>query len=156
MTSGMDHAGTSVKRTLAAILSSTISYPYAWCFFYLLSGGKIGGRMAMASSEGIRDLPDSLEWGTIGLLVVGIPILVIMGLFALMLHALQIRSAFAVIACGAVASFAAMMLAVIATDDVPRDGFLGWVDLPGIAGTICAGAVCGFIYWRIAVRPRAA
>ncbi|WP_154661266.1 hypothetical protein [Microvirga lotononidis] len=107
--------------------------------------------MALGLSDGVRDLPDFLEWGTFGVMFFGIPILACMGLFALMMFALQIRSASIVIAFGAATSFA-----ILAAGVAPKGDFVNWVyrDISEIMGSIGAGAISAWLYWLTALhRP---
>ncbi|WP_262030344.1 hypothetical protein [Microvirga sp. Mcv34] len=121
------------------LLVATIAAPYLCLLFTaLFQNGLADARISDA-------LGFAIGAGTIALLWFGVPVFLIGGLVSGWLEALGLRSRKAMITGGAAlgCSFLAPFLLIAQKDD--------WI-FP-VAGML-AGAICGWIYWLIAIRQK--
>jgi hypothetical protein len=131
-----------VRRHILGILAATVAAPYLVLFLLsfslLIQGGSAG-------LEGPLDLIKTLPLGTFALLMYGSPLLILSSLLAALLNALGWRSQWAIILGGATLGLCFMHLLFSSSYEPGKTGF------PVLSiGAIC-GAVCGWIYWRIAI-----
>ncbi|MEZ0169012.1 hypothetical protein [Microvirga sp. TS319] len=90
------------------------------------------------------DLLKVISMGTFGVVVFGIPLLVLASLCAMAVNTAK-RPTW----CGPVLGGIILGLgftAALSTDDSPP--------IPFLMSSALSGAICGWIYWRIAIRPR--
>lgn len=132
-----------MRRHCLGVLAATLAAPYLvlflWSLFGLVSGDQIG-------MEEPLDLLKVLPLGTFGLGLFGIPLLILASLCAVAVNAVKRPTWRGPVLGGAILGLG--FTAVLFDGDREFIPFL-------VSGAL-SGALCGWIYWRIAVRPRPA
>lgn len=122
--------------TFRGLLVSSVAAPYLCLLFIaLLANGFTDDR-----------IPDAVGWviggGTLALVWAGVPVFLIGGVVSGMLETFGLRSQMTMIAGGAAVGFS--FLTPLLLSDQKGD----WI-FP-VAGML-SGAICGWLYWRIAI-----
>ncbi len=127
----------TMKRQLLGLLAATMAAPYLVVLF-----ASSLGRDLTSNSYGWRpSLEDILFYGTFGLVLFGLPLLAVAGIAIAVLTRLGWASLWTALLAGAV--IGSVSIAVMYGDG-PIDTLLGAV----------SGAICGWIYWTIALQQR--
>jgi hypothetical protein len=123
-----------MRRHLLGLFAASVTAPYLVVFFMILSGQELPYGPA---------INETALYGTISLVVFGLPLFGLASLSALVVAAAGWSSGSGAVFGGAILGFC--LMAVI------RDGGAGM-----IIGAL-SGAICGWIYWRIATggQPKA-
>jgi len=132
-------------RRILGVLAATIIAPYLVMFllnlFGLLSGDSAGLKEPI-------DLLKTIPLGTFALLMFGIPLLILAGICAALVHLIAQPTWRAPVLGGAVLGFG-----IVAAVFVRRLEYDAWT-LAALISGLCSGTICGWIYWRIAIgRP---
>ncbi len=132
-----------MRRHILGVIASATAAPY------LVAAG-LGITVSLESPkpsafENIVDLLiGTVLFGTFGLLIYGLPVLAF-GIFAaLIFYAFDIRSITVVATVGSIIGLCFGLLLILQNDD-------NW---PLIPGCLISGAICGWIYWRIAIHDK--
>lgn len=130
-----------MKRYVLGVITASAAAPY-------LVAASLGISVALESQnwsalEGLIDLLIGMVFfGTFGLLIYGLPVLAFAVFAALILYAFDIRSIIVIVATASIIGLCFGLLLLL-------QNFDNW---PLILGCVISGAVCGWIYWRIAIR----
>lgn len=139
-------------RTIGGVLAASLAAPYLASFFifYLmvLFGASSGADIVFGAPSLFDEFTDSLKFlviGTLGLTVFGLPVLFAAGALAFLLNALALHAKHHAVLGGAILGGLSLTLLFGAEPDDLR--------VFPLAGLL-SGAICGWSYWRIALRPR--
>jgi hypothetical protein len=137
-------------RVIGGILAASLAAPYAASFFIYgliaLVGASTSTNLlfgAPAYFDGFLDLFKFLVIGTLGAMMFGLPIILGVSIVAFVLHIFALHTKRSVIASGSVIGCVSLTLLFV------EEQSDAWI-FP-IAGLL-SGAICGWIYWRIAIR----
>lgn len=140
-------------RTIGGVLAASLAAPYLASFFIFVLMALLGGSRdanllfgAPSFADSLLDFLKFLVIGTLGLGMFGLPILFAAGILAFLLHAFALRSKYYAIASGGILGCLSLALLFGGDRDDDRIFFLSGM---------LAGAICGWIYWRIAITNRA-
>lgn len=128
-----------MRRHILGVLAAAIAAPYLvlflWSLFGLVSGDRAGMKEPL-------DLLKVIPLGTIGLMIVGIPLLILASLCAMVVNAIKRPTWHGPVLGGMILGLGSMV--ALFADDSEFIPFL-------MSGAL-SGAICGWIYWRIALR----
>jgi hypothetical protein len=127
-------------RQLAALLAASAAAPYLTSLFLSLH---------LLNSHGITSVGDAFEF-VAGLVIYGIPITLAASIFGTILIAMGLYHRITAIIFGA-ALGGAFQLGLTTLTDPGRRGNDFW---PYLISMTFSGAICGWIYWRIATGGR--
>ncbi|WP_414472704.1 hypothetical protein [Microvirga sp. M2] len=130
-----------MRRHILGVLTATTAAPYLvlflWSLFGLLSGDQVGMKEPL-------DLLKVIPLGTLGVGMFGIPLLILASLCAMAVNVVR-RPTWR----GSVLGGITLSLGFTAAHSAD-DG----VSVPFLMSGALSGAISGWIYWRIAMRPR--
>lgn len=130
-----------MKRQILGILATTLTAPYLGAIYVLIP---IAARTEFASLVPLKDIQGLLALfiavGMMGLAEFGAYILLAASVMALILAGLRIRSPALSIGLGAAIGLCLGIYIDLPHNELPVPALLG------------IGALCGWIYWRIAIR----
>ena len=127
-----------MQRHILGVVTATIAAPYLVSLVDYLSALMIDG------PKSFMGLIDSILLGTNGLLFFGIPTLVLASICAAILHRLKLRTRGWCMLGGAGVGLGSLGIMVLS---VGID-----IGIPQLLLMSLSGALCGWIYWRIAIR----
>jgi len=137
-------------RITGGILAASLAAPYVASFFITilmaLAGASTGTSLlfgAPSSPGGLLDLFKFLVIGTFGAMMFGLPILLGASIVAFVLHAFALHTKRPAVASGGGIGCVSLTLLFV------QERSDAWI-FP-LAGLV-SGAICGWIYWRIAIR----
>jgi hypothetical protein len=147
-----------MMRYIAALLAANVTAPFLFVF--------VAGSSTLLSSGLIRPwellpfLRVGLIVGFVGLCHFGIPVLLLSGVVAAILAKFECRSRWHFLVVGGLSGFIFLETLFV------TQGFSSWRPATflsraissfgsGTIAVILSGAVCGWIYWAIAIRPMA-
>ncbi len=135
-----------MHRHVLGVVSATLAAPYLVMLApYLLSS-------PVNRLDGFGDLRLASRLATGGLVLLGLPTLILASICAAILHRLEIRAKGWCMLGGAgvgLGSFGVMVSLTGASMEISS-----WRLLMIVLDNLLSGAVCGWIYWRIALGPR--
>lgn len=135
-----------MKRQILGVLAASLAAPYlAVAFMFALPAWEEAAKAGILEALGKLFFWIVLA-GTFALIVYGIPILIMATLIAFTLSKLRATSRWIAMAAGSVNGLALGSLAIVLDDGGD------WSSLPAF---ILAGALCGLLYWRIALGGQA-
>lgn len=142
-----------MDRHIRGLLTATVAAPYL-VVFILTSIELLFGVATFKDVLEHRLLID-VSIGTVALLLFGIPILVVLGLWALLMNAFGWRSRRAFVLSGTILGLCLTLAVLSSFSHQTAGNFFAWLtadlelfmSLNGSGGA--AGALCGWIYWRI-------
>lgn len=130
-------------RRFLGILAATVAAPYLvvflWSLYGLLSGESVGLKEPL-------DLLKTIPLGTGALLMFGIPLLILAGICAALVHIVEQPTWRGPVLGGATLGLG--FVAAIFGRSVEPDADT----VAMLASGLCSGAICGWIYWAIALR----
>ncbi|MCB5174590.1 hypothetical protein [Microvirga lenta] len=139
-------------RIMGGLIAASLAAPYLASFFIftfmILFGGSSGADFTFGAPSLVDDFLDFFKFlmiGNFGAAMFGLPILFAAGILAFLLHSLALGSKHHAILSGGSLGCSSLTLLFVAD---PAD----WRVFP-LAGLL-AGSICGWIYWRIAMRNR--
>lgn len=130
-----------MKHRLLGILAANLAAPYLTALFMALFDLLFSDAVWMKEP---LDLLKSGVIGTFGLILFGLPLLLISAVLALALQGLSCSSRWHAMVSAGVLGFVFMTVVLISEGLHESWSYL-------VAGG-CSGAICGWIYWRIAIR----
>jgi hypothetical protein len=132
-----------MARHIAALILSATAAAYLGAFFLLLSALLAQNSLSeVRSFQGLYSfIGIILYFGTFSLLIYGLPILLFACVAAFIITKLRMRSLTFVMAAGSLIGFGFGLY-------FNRPDFLAFI--PGLT---FSGAICGLIYWRVAICP---
>ncbi len=137
-----------MERQILGVIAASAAAPYLVGLFFfiyaalseLVSAGSIAFGEFLVTSLFI------LVFGTYGLVLFGLPVLIGAIIAAFILHSLNVKSLIWTIGIGGLTGLCCGLYINLA--HLERD----WITLPDF---LLSGSICGWIYWRIAIRDRA-
>lgn len=132
-----------MKRHIWGVLAATVVAPYLTAFLWCLLGFAAGGIYGVKEPF---DILKAIPLGTFGLLLFGTPLLVFTSLCAALVNAMGARSWHISVLSGAIPGLGFMIALYVRTLDYDKDAAILL-----ISGLV-SGAICGWIYWRIAIK----
>ncbi|WP_457089098.1 hypothetical protein [Microvirga sp. P5_D2] len=134
-----------MNRHVLGVITASAAAPYiVGTFLFLYAAlSSLSSSDAMSLGEALKSSPTVLVFGTFGLIMYGLPVLAGATIAALIIHVLKVRSRSWAVGVGAMTGLCCGLYITF-----PRFES-DWVILPSF---LPAGAVCGWIYWRIAIR----
>ncbi len=134
-----------MKRQVTGILAASAAAPYLGTLSFLIDGvfGPSHSSHLLYAGEVSEGLVLVLTFGTLGLLIYGLPLILASSIAAAILHVLKAEKPALPIGLGSLAglSFAGFLMESTLQE--------GWLLL---MGCFISGAICGWIYWRVATR----
>ncbi len=131
-----------MARHIGAMLLATIVAPYLGVLCFVVFGPWPGWIF------GPREFLEALSLGTICLIIFGIPLLLILASITFILKACRLMRWPYFVGSGACMGLGFMIVGkpelYFSSEDYPQVTLIA----------ACVGAVCGWIYWRIAVKSR--
>ncbi|WP_112661858.1 hypothetical protein [Microvirga flavescens] len=131
-----------MKRQVLGVLAATIAAPYLFSFLWILFGFIAGDRPIMKEP---LDLIKAIPMGTMALIVFGIPLLILASLCATAVNAIERPTWRGPMLGGTI--FGLGFIFALSMGAVAYNKELIALQLSGT----CSGAICGWIYWRIAM-----
>ncbi len=134
-----------MKRQISGILAASAAAPYLGTLAFLIQGvfGSSHSSHSLYAPDVIEGFVLVLTFGTLGLLIYGLPLILSSSIAALILHALKAEKPALPICLG---SLAGLGFGVFLTAPYIQD------EWPLLLGCFTSGVICGWIYWRVAVR----
>jgi len=127
-------------RTIRGLVAANVAAPYLTVFFIFALDWLLATNAGQKSRFDI-DFVGAI--GTFALVALGLPLLLLSAALDLILAILNWRSPWQVVASGAALGLSFMVFLFF------RSFHQSW-DL--LLSGACSGAICGWIYWRIAIR----
>jgi hypothetical protein len=130
-----------MARQIGALLLATIAAPYLGALSLLIS--TILSQGTMWEIHALKEIPEFIGLiflvGTFGVALYGLPVLLAASVTAFFITRLRVRSPVLIIGAGSLMGFGFGIY-------INRRNY--WTFVPGLA---LSGAICGWIYWRIAI-----
>ncbi len=127
-----------MRRRILGLLAATIAAPYLvlflWSLYGLISGDQVGMKEPL-------DLLKVIPLGTLGLGVFGIPLLILASLCAVAVNAVKRPTWRGPVLGGIILGLG--FIAALSGSDIADDR--------DAIAFVVSGAICGWIYWRIAI-----
>jgi hypothetical protein len=130
-----------MKRRILGILAASAVAPYLGAASFLVSMALKDPSLPTIESAA-EFFTGIMMFGTAGLIIYGIPVLAFVAIAALVLHALDAHSPLIITA---IASLVGLCFGLFLTSP----DFHEWSVIPS---AFISAAICGWIYWRIALR----
>lgn len=132
-----------MRRRILGVLAATASAPYLGAASFLISEELKDPNLPSIESAA-EFFAGIVMFGTAGLIIYGIPVLAVVAIAALVLHVLDADSLFVITA---IASLIGLCFGLFLT----APDFREWPIAPS---AFISAAICGWIYWRIAMSNR--
>jgi hypothetical protein len=135
-----------MKRQITGILAASAAVPYLGTLFLLLHGvfGSSRSPHSLYAGDFSESLVLLLSFGTLGLLIYGLPLILAFSIAALISHAFKAGKPALPIFLGSLIGWC--LGTFLSTSNI-RD------EWPLLLGCFISGTIGGWIYWRIAIKP---
>jgi hypothetical protein len=130
-----------VLRHILGVVAATVAAPYLVMLIEYLFNN---------NTRGLTGLWSGIQAGTMGLVVFGLPTLILAGICAAILHRLKLQARSWCMLGGAGVGLSFHGLIQLLPGTTMNIGF--WPLLFVLLVNLLSGALCGWIYWRIAIR----